>query len=280
MRTTRRAGWVLVGSLATLGSSLAECSGGNEVADVSVVPPAATAAPAVTAPDDPDDPDVTAEVVATTSDADTASTAAPATTAAASTTADPDDDDGAPGGPMFSDALGVPVDTAPGVSTPGDTRRLLPEGLYVHIAWTADPNDPSVFTVQPDDVEILEAYANVSLAYYRAALTTLTTDDPLFDRYMIDGGAQYDRNFEEARTGGYVGSLGNGVVLRPYVLIDQTTADSATVLDCYLQNEQYVPLGQTPELDQLKPKGTIATLVRSEDGWKVDTIASEPAACL
>ena len=101
---------------------------------------------------------------------------------------------------MFSDALGVKVDTAPGVNTAGDTRQLLPEGLYVHIAWEPDPNDPSVFTVQPDDVEILEAYANASLAYYRALIDHEYRRSDDFEPYMIDGRrAVSKQQFEEAR---------------------------------------------------------------------------------
>ncbi len=152
-------------------------------------------------------------------------------------------------GPMFSDALGVKVATAPGVNTPGDTRQLLPAGLYVHIAWQADPTDASVFTVQPDDIPILEAYANAVTTYYRAATTTLTTDDPAFDRYYVDGGAKYDDSFAEAQDGGYTLSLGAGVVLRPYVLADQRDEVSAVVLDCYLQDEQYVLAGTEPVLE-------------------------------
>jgi hypothetical protein len=251
--------------------AVAACSGGNEVADLTTVAPASsstrpaatTTAPPITEP----------TVVATTDPAITVpdtTDGPPATTVA---------DDGLTG-PTFSDALGVKVDGAPGVATRGDTRQLLPEGLYVHIAWEPDPQDPSVFTVQPDDVEILEAYANASLAYYRAVTTTLTTDDPAFALYMTDSGEQYDGNFDKARAGGFTGSLGSGVVLRPYVLADQRTGTEATVLDCYLQNEQFVALGKDPLLAPLAPKGTIASMVLTGEGWKVDVIAAEFKACL
>jgi hypothetical protein len=196
--------------------------------------------------------------------------ATPATTAA---------DDGLTG-PMFSDALGVKVDSAPGVRTRGDTRQLLPEGLFVHIAWETDPQDPSVFTVQPDDVAILEAYTNAVTTYYRAALTTLTLDDPDFARYYIDAGAKYADGFQQARDGGFVGSLGSGVVLRPYVLGDQRTETTAVVFDCYLQNEQFIPLESQPALAELQSMGQVATLIRNARGWKVDIASGEAGACL
>jgi hypothetical protein len=182
-------------------------------------------------------------------------------------------------GPVFSDALGVRVATAPGVTTRGDTRQLLPAGLYVHIAWEADPDDPSVFTVSPDDVEILEAYAHAVATYYRAATTTLTTDDPDFDRYYLDGGALVDNAFAQRLAEGSVLSLGAGVVLRPYIVQDQTNDDEAVVLDCYLQNEQYIPLGSSSKLGELVPEGQVVTLVKSDGEWKVDAAATEGRAC-
>lgn len=251
--------------------AVAACSGGNEVADLTTVAPASsstrpaatTTAPSTTEP----------TVVATTDAAITVpdtTDGPPATTVA---------DDGLTG-PTFSDALGVKVDGAPGVATRGDTRQLLPEGLYVHIAWEPDPQDPSVFTVQPDDVEILEAYANAVTAFYRTATTDLVIDPAEFEPYMVDSGDQYNSNLAEARAGGYVGSLGAGVVLRPYVLGDRRTSTEATVADCYLQDEQYVLRGDVASTGSLEPKGSIATMVKIGDTWKVDIIASESGACL
>ena len=260
----------------------AACSGGNEVADITVVAPtvvAPTVAVSTVAVSDAPDtlattpPGTSPETTPSTSPA--ASVSTPATTATPSTSAV----DGL-SGPTFSDALGVRVDTAPGVRTRGDTRRLLDEGLYVHIAWEADPDDASVFTVQQEDIEILEAYANASLAYYRAAIGDRTTDDPAFGRWFVRAGENYEATFAQARDGGYVGSLGNGVVLRPYVLADQRDAASATVVDCYLQNEQYVAQGGEPVLAPLAPKGTVATMVLASRGWQVDSIAEESGACL
>ncbi len=183
-------------------------------------------------------------------------------------------------GPMFSDALGVKVDSAPGVHTPGDTRELLPEGLYIHIAWQGDPNDLSVFTARTEDIPIIEAYANASLAYYTAFLSTRTTDAPEFDQYFVDGGAKYDRNFQEARDGGYVGSLGNGVVLRPYLLHDQSTPTTAILLDCYLQNQSYVLPDEPDKPGPIERSGTIASMMLVDGAWKVDLITTEPKACV
>ncbi|MBI5088048.1 MAG: hypothetical protein HZB15_04045, partial [Actinobacteria bacterium] len=121
-------------------------------------------------------------------------------------------------GSMFSDSLGLKVDSAPGVHTPGDTRELPPEGLYIHIAWQGDPNDLSVFTARDEDIPILEAYANAMRTYYVAVISTVTVDPAVFERYFVDAGDKYRTSFEETRAAGSVGSLGNGVVLRPYLL--------------------------------------------------------------
>ncbi len=224
--------------------------------------------------------------------APTTSTSTPATTAAATTTVqttvaatlDPTTTAMSPTagltGPMFSDALGVKVATAPGIHTAGDTRQLLPEGLFVHLAWESDPNDFSVFSPIPEDIPILEAYTNASLAYYRAFTTTLNTEAPEFERYFVESGHNYDANFEDARQGGYLGSLGNGVTLRPYVLGDHRSYNSAVVLDCYLENQSYVLNGQMAELGPLETSGTIATMVRTDGAWKVDKISTRSEACL
>lgn len=243
---------------------LAACSGGsNEVS-----PPSLDSV--VTAPPTSDSTSTSAAPSSTT---DTVDTTGVSTTGAPTTTAQA-------GGPMFSDALGVKVDTAPGVNTPGDTRQLLPEGLYVHIAWAPDPNDPSVFTVQPDDVEILEAYANASLTFHRAAISDVTTSSPDFDRFYVDGGAQYEANFESARSGGYVGSLGSGITLRPYVLADRREADTAVVFDCTLDDGEFVLPGAEGDPDPPTEKGLVATMRRVGGMWKVDKTGGEPAACV
>jgi hypothetical protein len=255
--------WAAVTCAALLAAACS--SGGNEVAPVSF-PTAPTVVPST--------PATTQPVASTIQVVAEPETTTPATTLDPVTTTD------GVTGPTFSDALGVKVDTAPGVHTPGDTRRLLPEGLYVHIAWQGDPDDPSVFTAREEDVEILEAYANASLAYYRAFLTTRTTDAPEFDEYFVDGGAKYDSNFEQARAGGYVGSLGSGVVLRPYVLHDETTPTSAIILDCELQNQAYVLPGEPARSGPLQPDGGVASMVLRDGAWKVDRITTEPAACL
>ena len=168
--------------------------------------------------------------------APTTSTSTPATTAAATTTVqttvaatlDPTTTAMSPTagltGPMFSDALGVKVATAPGIHTAGDTRQLLPEGLFVHLAWESDPNDFSVFSPIPEDIPILEAYTNASLAFYRAATTDVMVDPAAFSPFMIDSGAQFVESLSEALASGYVDSLGAGVTLRPYVLADHRRA--------------------------------------------------------
>ena len=245
---------------------LAACSGqSNDVAPVSFDDPPASVA-TTTAP--------------TTTVAPQSSVAASTTTAAATTTTSALAEGDALTGPTFSDALGIRVDTAPGVRTRGDTRQLTPDGLYVHIAWEPDPDDPSVFTVQHDDIDILEAYTNAVATYYRAATTTLTIDAPEFARFYLDRGAKFSDGFQQATVGNFILDLGAGVVLRPYVLADQRTADSAVVMDCYLEDQEYVDVGATREPGLLKPNPSVATLVQNGDGWVVDKIAVADQACL
>ena len=262
----RRAAWALVAGFATVaGSGMVACSGGaGEVTPVSLEP---IASPLPSAATSPSTAGAATTVVATTGVMQP-DTTQPGTTSPELT------------GPVFSDALGVKVATAPGVNTPGDTRQLLPEGLYVHIAWTADPTDPSVFTVQPDDIPILEAYANAIATYYRAAISTMTTDAPAFDDYFVDGGAKFDEAFDRRRGKGEFTAIGTGVVLRPYVLSDKTTATSAVVLDCFLSDEAYLVGGAPKAAEPMVSSGQIGTLVLRDGAWVIDIAAGEPQACV
>ena len=262
----RRAAWALVAGFSTVaGLGAAACSGGaGEVAPVSLEPIASTLPSAATTPST-----TVAVTAVSTTDASQPDTTQPDTTFPELT------------GPVFSDALGVKVASAPGVNTPGDTRQLLPEGLYVHIAWTADPTDPSVFTVQPDDIPILEAYANAVTTYYRAAMTTMTTDDPGFAEYFVDRSSPFEKSFDLRRQSGQRIFLGSGVVLRPYLLSDKTTASTAVVLDCYLTDEVYQSEGDVPLASgSPAPVGQVVTMARVNGRWLVDKAGPEPQACV
>jgi hypothetical protein len=255
-----------------LAALVVACSGQDAGVSAPSLSPVATLAPA---------DDASTSTPATDTAQSSTSAASPASSVPATNVASTSVEGGAITGPMFSDELGVKVDTAPGVNTRGDTRQLLPEGLYVHIAWESDPDDLSVFTVQPDDIEILEAYANATLAYYTAALSSMTIDAPEFTKYFVDRGAEYEEGFAEARLGGYVASLGSGVILRPYVLGDQRTETSAVVFDCYLEDQDYIARsGGVATLGPLETSGTLATMSKRDGSWKVDVIATETAACL
>ncbi len=272
MTTTHRRPHLLAAAIiaALACAVLAACSGGNEVADLTTVAPSPSTTMSVAT--------TTAEpgptVVATTE----AATTVPSTTVAAAGTTVAD---GGLTGPTFSDALGVKVDSAPGVNTRGDTRQLLPKGLYVHIAWEPDPQDPSVFTVQPDDIEILEAYANAVTAFYRTATTDLVIDPADFEPYMVDSGKQFEQSLENALAGGYVDTLGSGVYLRPYVLADQRNPTAAVIFDCTVSDEAFA-LRTAPIREGGEPvqRGQLATMVLVDGRWMVEAFAEEPAACL
>ena len=266
---------VYLGLGAALAAGATACSDdANQVAPVSldstVSPPSVVATDAVSTTTAPVTVASTVDTAAVTS----TSTSAPDTTAAPVTTL------GGLSGPMFSDALGVKVDTAPGVNTRGDTRRLLDEGVFVHIAWEPDPTDASVFTVQPDDIPILEAYAMAQATYYRAALGLTTTDDPAFARYFIGGGGRFAKAINRRTSAGLVLSPGAGVTLRPYVLGDNRTPTSAVVLDCYLEDEQAVAIGSLASPGSQEPFNLVVTMALVDEQWKVDGTDEQQGVCL
>ena len=122
--------------------AVSACSdAGNQVSAPSfdTTAPPASAPPTSTLPVAPTTSVAVPTTVAATTTIGSATTEAPATSVA---------DDGLTG-PVFSDALGVKVTSAPGVTTRGDTRQLLPDGLYVHLAWEADPTTPACSPPNP-----------------------------------------------------------------------------------------------------------------------------------
>ncbi len=183
-------------------------------------------------------------------------------------------------GPRLSAGLGTAVDTAPSVRTRGDTRRLLTEGLFVHLAWEPDAKDPSVFTPLAEDLPILEAYIGAQLAYYRAALGLSRPDDPELDRFLVDGRVRFADAIAARAAAGLTLQLGSGVVLRPHVLGDQRTASTAVVLDCYLHDEQELPVGATAVPGPMRTYGLVATMVLLDGTWKVDRTGRETGVCL
>ncbi len=266
---------VYLGLGAALAAGAAACSGdANQVAPVSldsVAPPLSVVATAAAS---------TTAIPVTAASAASSTTATSTSAPTADTSAAPITTVGGLTGPMFSDDLGVKVDTAPGVNTRGDTRRLLDEGVFVHIAWEPDPTDASVFTVQPDDIPILEAYAMAQATYYRAALGLTTTDDPAFARYIVGGGDGFNKAFQRRAAAGLTLSVGSGVVLRPYVLGDQRTENSAVVLDCFLEDEQEIPIGSAPSLGALEPHNLVVTMTRVDGVWKLDLAGEQSGVCL
>ncbi len=98
---------------------------------------------------------------------------------------------------------------------------------------------------------------------------------------MVDAGSQFDAKLREARAGGFVDSLGIGVVLRPYVLADRRSDGSAVVLDCTLSDEAFV-LRDDPARPTSKPvqRGQLATMLLSGGRWKVEAFSEEDTACL
>ena len=249
------------------------CTGGT----ASVPPITFSTAPSV-ASDSPTTPttDAPATTSAPTTLATTSSVAAPATliTLLAPTSNPPLT------GPMFSPDLGTKVDSAPGVTTRGDTRKLLDEGLWAHIPWEIDPNDLSQLSVNPEDVPIIEAWVRDNVVYYRAAMGLTTIDDPDFAKYEVAAGRGLETAFDDRKRRGVVLSLGSGAVLRPYVLGDNRTETTAVIFDCELDDEQEIPIGGAPTLHPMHRDGQYATMVKVDGQWKVDKSGLMPSACM
>jgi hypothetical protein len=135
-----------------------------------------------------------------------------------------------------------------------------------------------VFTPTPDDIPILEAYANAVTAYYREAMTSRRPDSPDLLQHVVDPVQMFGSAFSEAIASGSVLDIGSGVVLRPYVI--ERSATEAVVYDCYLQDEMYVIQGIDREAGSLSSKGQAVTLSTSGETWLVSSAGLSGNACL
>ena len=169
----------------------------------------------------------------------------------------------------------------PGVTTRGDTRKLLDEGLWAHIPWEIDPNDLSQLSVNPEDVPIIEAYVRAQLVYYRAALGYTTLDDPDFTKYVVGGGDIVRKGFESRKAKGLKICLGRGISLRPYLIGDHRTPNSAVIFDCNLSDEQEIPIeGGTAKFGEMKRVNLVVEMALDKGQWKLKSAGLQDGVCL
>ncbi|MBI4883653.1 MAG: hypothetical protein HY826_06305 [Actinobacteria bacterium] len=181
-----------------------------------------------------------------------------------------------PGGPWTL------VDSAPGVTTPGLFYELMPK-LWVYLPVVEDIPNGITWTLNAEDLPIIEAYLQARLVYYSAV-----TSDPMdftsdgWEDYYVDGGQRLKGVMEPRGAAGQVVYLDAGVVLRPTVGGDGRTDIDALVLDCVLDgavrrnSDGSIAEGSTPGVGE-NPTGATLRLIDGE--WRLDRITEALAAC-
>jgi hypothetical protein len=178
--------------------------------------------------------------------------------------------------------LGRLVPSAPGVSTPGDIWQLAPK-LWLFLP-SDSAGDPHLTAPRPEDAEILIAYARKQKALHLASAPfPMELDSPEVRATYTERGA--DERIEalepwrDARL-----ELADGMVFRPRVASEPRTADTALVLDCYLDSTYFADPATGAALPGeqagFRTSAVFASLVRTSGAWLVDDDGPEELSCV
>lgn len=210
----------------------------------------------------------------------------PPTTVAPTTT-----DDGV--GPEATDPPGITtlgdgpwhrVDGAPGIDTPGLFYELMP-GLTAYLPVVEDIERGVLWTLRERDREIIEAYLQARLVYYRAVTQDpIDLDDEGWDYWYIgEGGSWYLDALRDWRATGKYADLDQGVVMRPQVVGDDRTDDTALVYECLFDGA--VAFNADGSLIDgasygVAKKGYAYAMLRVDGIWRLSGVFSADMACI
>lgn len=267
--------FVVVGLVVAAGCS------GSDGAEPPVTAPVPTAPPT----DVPVDP--TTSTLESTPSTDDPIEATSTTAAESPTSTEPEESTTTAANPdgFLPADLGTPVDSAPGVNSPGEVVELM-EMVWLYVPTEADPDDANVVVPLAEDAPIIEAYGRAMAALYGQVTQNPIPVEPSGEMAMtfVDGGAKYSENVFAVRNaaGEYLGFPGDGDVLRPVVLADPRSETEAFIFDCAISGSHY--LDAEGNLAPGEVGGTIEAplivrLVLQDDRWLVDDIQDDERAC-
>lgn len=257
------------GAASLCGVALTGCSSGDGEGAVPTLP---------TAPPAPTVPPPTASAPAATSS--TAGPTLPETTAPAAPTTVPM---AVPVVGLSPDGPWRLVDSAPGVAAPGLVYELMPK-LWAVIQVEETDESTYPWTLNEADRPIIEAYLQAQLTYYTAITSNpMDLDLPGWTEFYADGGAIYRDFLLPFRAEGQVADLDLGVVLRPQVIGDERSAETAIVADCLLDGAVFkLPNGSIAEgsVQGVEERARASRLVVMNGAWTVDKQSGIPGGCL
>jgi hypothetical protein len=185
---------------------------------------------------------------------------------------------------LLPPTVGTKVTSAPGVTTAGDIRELLPK-MWAFIPSAPDPNDRHVQPPLPGDIEIIAAYLETQAALYQIVTQSPTPEQP--SPRMIaswaDGAVAVTANLLKPRSAsGQFRDLGQGLVLRPIVIADPRSASEAYIFDCQLDGTVLRNADGSladSEIEGVKSAPQIARIVNVNGHWITDKITVDNRVC-
>lgn len=173
---------------------------------------------------------------------------------------------------------------APGIDTPGLFYELMPE-LWAYLPVVEDIDQGIGWTFQERDREVIEAYLQARLVYYRAVTQDpMDLDDEGWEYWYADGGADWYMSFlPQRRDLGQVTDLDLGVVLRPQVIGDERSEMTAIVMECL--HDGSVLLEGNGELAEDSYHGVALVgrayrMERIDEVWRMIGVYSADMACM
>lgn len=217
----------------------------------------------------------------TTASSSTSSTTEPSTTVVDTTVPADSQPEGEIG--LSPDGPWRLVDSAPGITTPGLVYELMPK-LWVYLPVEEDIEQGILWTLTEEDLPIIEAYLQARLVRYRATMQVpVDLQDAGWELFYTDSSLDaLLPAYEEWSDRGIYTDVDQGVVLRPQVLGDGRSEDSAIIVDCTLDGavlrdaDGTYADGATPGVAE---HGRYAVMVLAEGAWKVDESGEQEGLC-
>ena len=263
---------VLFAVLALAGTA---CRSGNAGPDVTPAPPSSVSS----------SPSTVARSVPTSSSTAPAPSSTTSTTAASPTTTPTT----APANTVVTavvlpEGIGTKVDSAPGVSTPGDIRLLLPK-VWAFVPSVPAPNDNHVQPPAPEDLPIISAYLEAQAA--EAAFLTQRPLPTVASQSVIDvrtpaGVKSFEALLQLHAAAGDYYDLADGVVVRPVVIASPRSGVEAFIFDCELDSSGWRKADGTlaaGAVGGVTKYPAIARMVNVDGRWVTDALTTDERVC-
>jgi hypothetical protein len=176
-------------------------------------------------------PAVSTAALPPTRDAMAVSTSVAATTSAAATTPGPE-----PAPPTtlaLADGPWQVVASIPKVTEPGLYYELSLPKLYAYFPTKVSTDDRVFWTMNEADRPIIEAYLRAQLTINEAS-SSRPMDFTIagWGLYFADGGSEMQQLLQPRNDAKMILDLGPGYIMRPWIIDDDRTETTATVVDC------------------------------------------------